>query len=57
MPKEMTGYEAQVAGIISRAHQIRSTMLDPVLDDNGSIIANPKDRHERLKKSGGKQHF
>ncbi len=57
MPKEMTGYEAQVAGIISRAHQIRSTMLDPVLDDNGSIIANPKDRHERLKKAAANSIF
>ena len=49
MPNEMTGYEARVADITSRAHQIRASMLDPVLDDKGGIIANPKDRQERLK--------
>lgn len=51
MPNKMTGYEARVADITSRAHQIRSTMLDPVLDDNGGIITNPKERQERLKKA------
>lgn len=43
------GYQARIADIADRAHQMRVAMIDPVIDDNGGFIKDPKQRHERLK--------
>lgn len=57
MLNDTKGYEERVADITGRAREIRATMLDPVLDDNGGIIASSKDRQDRLKRAASNSIF
>ena len=49
MSKNLDGYKQQVTNIVTRAHQMRSALLDPILDDSGKFISDSKARAERLK--------
>lgn len=49
MSKNLDGYKQQVTNIVTRAHQMRAALLDPILDDNGKFLTDSKARAERLK--------
>ena len=43
------GFKKQIANITTRAHEMRSVLIDPIVDDGGKIIADPRTRAARLK--------
>lgn len=45
------GFKKQIANITTRAHEMRSVLLDPIVDDGGKIIDDPRRRAARLKEA------
>lgn len=43
------GFKKQIANITTRAHEMRSVLIDPIVDDGGKIIAAPRTRAAQLK--------
>ena len=43
------GFKKQIANITTRAHEMRSVLIDPIVDDGGKIIADPRTRAAQLK--------